>query len=1541
MLDSKKKVLPTPAARGTAPEPTAVAPVNPTSFQLFTRTSGASAAPGSPGAPESPPPESVDAQLGPGVPLEGGVRTQMEKGLASPLSRVRVHTNSIANQLAWSLSAKAFTVGPHIAFGTGQYQTNSLAGVGLLAHELAHVVQQSRGTASSVPLRAALDPCTSALSAETAALELDASRAAAGALLSATSYGRLLPRLTGARAPIMGGPALRTSPSIQRTPRTTLDPTYADTPKAGAAPESDLSHEILFDGDGDQVPELIARIRAAKRDPKTTQTLRIRIEIEQARKPLGSKAASDKFEFDVPPGFQGNLDPTRIKVTDGFTPTIFEFDSIAGPGSNWAFTLMPPNPTVAGPPVYSGEVWLPGPSGYQTPQFFHDFTLPAGQVGVHNVLRPGDPLQAGPNMWSLDMDVGAYADKFRLTFQKPTPGADTLEISVLAMEDESPVSSAPPLVAQLKSPLNVRIVKSAGAALELSLDGSGTTDLHVYDRLIAEADTSASMATKKVAEFRSHEITLAASLGGLTQNATARFRVKQGLFEHIRIGAASDLPAVSAARAIDQLTTQAKAGSFEQQIQALEQMRIELRTTAATDNLITSDTASAWAALAKDISAQRSGGVNEVTPRSAAARQSSAAANARQLYDALLLEPGLSKAYITLPSTGRTASASTVNPYTGEGRESGIVSIQVVKPTLLSLADQIAKSQWPQAYVTYNKAAEEFDAWITLKLREKKRLDEAGKLEGAVKLTESLGTLSTKTGVTPVYAVFHSLAQFEQSQALEDVPLRLYYYREGGYWRLRDVSRPDNIFEDKFKDSGEDVPPHELFLELNSAKHFPKGFVQYRFTFLDKAGVEKGRTARVECTADWDVADVLGWIALGLAAAGFVALTFGAGSIVVTSIFVLSGVAGAASGVADLADAYKHGNLQTERVALDVAQIIGSLAGAGAGIAAEVRGAQALVNAGKATAAMKVLAEWETAGRLFVPLTATATAADVVQFVSFAKDVPAGLAAIDGSGGTESDRMRAKVVLLAQLGAMGGLTLVSVKGTFTEFKGKPPKIKIDVVDEVPWISLAHDVKPGEYENALNSALSAEAKAAHGTVPVETASKAKMIEVGGKESGNALVRIEGGKPKVYVLDGAHPSVLNEELPHLEQLADRKLGKLASTLDEATLGKWPTLSVKDKLRLTRNQLTLEIDAQQRTIKAMQQKIDRDLASGALTPGSPEANALFKQADDLYQNLEHLVAKDTNLVGMEREFGKTTKIGDPKALEDVPRLFSKTTTTGFDLDANWRTLSRSDFIEAYKAKYPNTSLSKTQLGERWDLGKRLNPASWHMAGAQGRKATPPPDIHAQYKRPAFQEYQPGTKEVPLAGKEKSEWDALIKKRDKWKAERAKQEGAAAPDAEALRTARWELNEASRQIGEAAGRQYVKGRWGADPNVADLKLIYPTAGGSRTGDFDLVYSFTNNTTKRTEYIIVEAKGGSSELGSRMSATPAGPKRAEQGTRPYYESVRDNMASGTLGAEAEAVGKSLQKAKAEDVNYVHVKVPFETGDATVVRAVKTNDFKM
>ena len=80
-----------------------------------------------------------------GAPLPPGAKTQFEASLGADLSGVRVHTGAASATAASQLGARAFAVGQDIHFGAGQYRPSDLFGSHLLAHEVAHTVQQGSG----------------------------------------------------------------------------------------------------------------------------------------------------------------------------------------------------------------------------------------------------------------------------------------------------------------------------------------------------------------------------------------------------------------------------------------------------------------------------------------------------------------------------------------------------------------------------------------------------------------------------------------------------------------------------------------------------------------------------------------------------------------------------------------------------------------------------------------------------------------------------------------------------------------------------------------------------------------------------------------------------------------------------------------------------------------------------------------------------------------------------------------------------------------------------------------------------------------------------------------------------------------------------------------------------------------------------------------------------------------------------------------------------------------------------------------------------
>lgn len=87
---------------------------------------------------------SLNRERGRGQPLDKSIQEPMEQALGRDFSGVRVHANPSANSLNQKIGAKAFTTGRDVFFRQGTYQPSTQQGKRLIAHELTHVMQQSK-----------------------------------------------------------------------------------------------------------------------------------------------------------------------------------------------------------------------------------------------------------------------------------------------------------------------------------------------------------------------------------------------------------------------------------------------------------------------------------------------------------------------------------------------------------------------------------------------------------------------------------------------------------------------------------------------------------------------------------------------------------------------------------------------------------------------------------------------------------------------------------------------------------------------------------------------------------------------------------------------------------------------------------------------------------------------------------------------------------------------------------------------------------------------------------------------------------------------------------------------------------------------------------------------------------------------------------------------------------------------------------------------------------------------------------------------------
>ncbi len=86
---------------------------------------------------------------GAGQPLEAETRAYLEPRFGQDFSHIRVHRDAAAAHSARAVDAQAFAQGNHLVFGSGHYDPKTDSGKKLLAHEIAHSLQQQKGSHGS------------------------------------------------------------------------------------------------------------------------------------------------------------------------------------------------------------------------------------------------------------------------------------------------------------------------------------------------------------------------------------------------------------------------------------------------------------------------------------------------------------------------------------------------------------------------------------------------------------------------------------------------------------------------------------------------------------------------------------------------------------------------------------------------------------------------------------------------------------------------------------------------------------------------------------------------------------------------------------------------------------------------------------------------------------------------------------------------------------------------------------------------------------------------------------------------------------------------------------------------------------------------------------------------------------------------------------------------------------------------------------------------------------------------------------------------
>ena len=138
--------------------------------------------------------------------------------------------------------------------------------------------------------------------------------------------------------------------------------------------------------------------------------------------------------------------------------------------------------------------------------------------------------------------------------------------------------------------------------------------------------------------------------------------------------------------------------------------------------------------------------------------------------------------------------------------------------------------------------------------------------------------------------------------------------------------------------------------------------------------------------------------------------------------------------------------------------------------------------------------------------------------------------------------------------------------------------------------------------------------------------------------------------------------------------------------------------------------------------------------------------------------------------------------------------------------------------------------------------------------------------------------------------------------------------------------------RIGVLAADDFIRSKY------PTAKLLPPEdieASGSKLGDFDMVYEVEDPPPG--EIIIVEAKGGSSPLGSRKVGNMA----YQQGTAEYATEITELMLQKGKGTTEWKAARSINKAmrKKRPIRYIHTQTAIS--DEGRVPSVNIKEFNV
>ncbi len=129
----------------------------------------------------------------PGKSLDTDIQGEMEYRFGHDFSRVRIHSDAVAERSAQEIGALAYTMDNHIVFGERQYSPRNRSGKKLLSHELTHIVQQERNKSGNKYVQRLMSGCTASQDAMVATDHSRARTMLSNAIAAVSSYNGTAP----------------------------------------------------------------------------------------------------------------------------------------------------------------------------------------------------------------------------------------------------------------------------------------------------------------------------------------------------------------------------------------------------------------------------------------------------------------------------------------------------------------------------------------------------------------------------------------------------------------------------------------------------------------------------------------------------------------------------------------------------------------------------------------------------------------------------------------------------------------------------------------------------------------------------------------------------------------------------------------------------------------------------------------------------------------------------------------------------------------------------------------------------------------------------------------------------------------------------------------------------------------------------------------------------------------------------------------------------------------------------------------------------